>query len=54
MHKQTAFPLLFLPPGFIRKVYAILFTQLLLTTAIGAAFMASETLKTFVQARLAP
>jgi len=36
--------------GFIRKVYAILSAQLVLTTLVGALFMLSPPIKAFVQA----
>ncbi|KAL3851862.1 hypothetical protein ACJMK2_015563 [Sinanodonta woodiana] len=35
--------------GFLRKVYGILTSQLLLTTVIGAIFMGSESVKLYVQ-----
>ncbi|KAL5013925.1 hypothetical protein ScPMuIL_008195 [Solemya velum] len=35
--------------GFLRKVYGILATQLLLTTLVGAVFMMNESVKLYVQ-----
>ena len=39
--------------GFLRKVYGILCVQLLFTCALAALFMSVESIKTFVQTRLA-
>ena len=37
--------------GFVRKVYAIVATQLLVTSIMGATFMNNEVIKTYVQSR---
>ncbi len=47
--EDESFVFLLCLPGFLRKVYGILCAQLVLTTAVAAAFITVEPLKQFAQ-----